>query len=90
MEIRHLVIHGKVQGVGYRHTMTREASRLKVRGWVRNRREGTVEAMICGDADAIAVLMAWVRQGPAGATVDLVEVELGRGDFNGFEQWPTQ
>lgn len=89
MEKRHLVIHGRVQGVGYRYAMTREARRRGVTGWVRNRREGTVEALLCGEGEAVAALLVWARQGPTGAQVDHVEVELGDGDFSGFEQRAT-
>ncbi len=89
MEIRRLVIHGHVQGVGYRYSMTHEAMRLNIHGWVRNRRDGTVEAMICGNDESVAAMMAWSRQGPPGARVDHIEVELGSGHFTTFEQRQT-
>ncbi len=90
MEKRHLLIHGLVQGVGFRAALAREAERQGVSGWVRNRHDGTVEALICGSAEAVAALIAWARHGPRAAHVDRVEVELGNGDFSGFEQRPTE
>lgn len=90
MERRRLVVHGRVQGVGFRASLAWEARKEGVTGWVRNRRDGTVEAMIAGSDGAIAAMIAWSRRGPPGARVDRVEVELGSGEFSGFEQRPTQ
>ena len=89
MALRHVVIHGRVQGVGFRASLAWEAQQLGVTGWVRNRRDGTVEAMIQGNDEAVAGLLGWTREGPPGAHVSRVEVELGSGDFTGFEQKPT-
>jgi len=71
---RHLVVHGLVQGVGYRWSMVQAAQRLGVRGWVRNRRDGKVEALVAGEPDAVEALVHWARQGPAGARVEAVDV----------------
>lgn len=90
MEKRRLVIHGRVQGIGFRAALAWEAQKLGVGGWVRNRRDGTVEAMIQGSDAAVATMIAWARHGPPGARVDRVEVELGSGDFTAFTQRPTE
>jgi acylphosphatase len=75
MPARRLRIHGLIQGVGYRESMRREAEKLGVSGWVRNRRDGTVEALICGTDDAIAAIIAWARIGPRFSNVERVLVE---------------
>jgi acylphosphatase len=75
MPARRLRIHGMVQGVGYRESMRREAEKLEVSGWVRNRRDGSVEAMVCGTDDAIAAIIAWARTGPRFSKVERVLVE---------------
>jgi len=89
LETRHLAISGAVQGVGYRYSMVMAANRLGITGWVRNRRDGSVEAMIAGTADAVAAMIDWARHGPAGADVANVTVELGSGSYEGFEQRPS-
>ncbi|MEJ8854513.1 acylphosphatase [Variovorax robiniae] len=89
---RHLTVHGRVQGVGYRWSMVQAAERLGVQGWVRNRRNGTVEAMAWGDADAVEALVAWARQGPLDAhveRVDLAEAPSPEEAFEGFEARET-
>ena len=88
-EIRHLLITGLVQGVGYRYSLSLEAQRLGISGWVRNRSDGSVEAMVAGSAAAVAAIIHWARQGPPNAEVEHVAVELGTGQFQGFEQRPS-
>jgi len=85
MEVRHLVISGRVQGVAYRANMAREAQALGVTGWVRNRSDGSVEAVVAGTAEQVAAIMNWARRGPPAAQVEQVAVELGSGAFSGFE-----
>ncbi|NJD35470.1 MAG: acylphosphatase [Betaproteobacteria bacterium] len=88
-EVRRLIISGIVQGVGFRYSMLAQARLLGVTGWVRNRRDGSVEAMIAGDAVQIEAMLAWSRIGPAGAVVDAVMVETASGNFADFELRPS-
>jgi len=84
---KRLRITGVVQGVGYRAGFSMQARRLNLSGWVRNRLDGSVEAMVCGDADAIDNIIAWARHGPAGAQVrdvsivDAVDTEVKNKKF---------
>jgi acylphosphatase len=86
IEVRHLLITGRVQGVCFRGSMAREAQRLGVTGWVRNRADGSVEAMVAGTAEQVAAIMNWARRGPPNARVAQVAVEPGAGEFGSFEQ----
>lgn len=81
----HLTIHGRVQGVNYRDSMRREAERLGVAGWVRNRDDGTVEAMVQGKAGAVDAILGWAHQGPEYARVDRVDTGPGNGAYSSFE-----
>jgi len=90
MTARRLVIRGRVQGVGYRDWMVREAIRLGVRGWVRNRSDGSVEALVAGAGDAVAALMAACRIGPMLARVDEIAENLAEPPCTaGFQRMPT-
>ncbi len=92
MQARRLRIHGLVQGVCYRWSMVQEAQRLGARGWVRNRGDGTVEALIGGPDQVLAQLITWAQRGPDGAEVSRTEVEWAELEHlppEGFSQWPT-
>jgi acylphosphatase len=86
---RHLRITGQVQGVGYRWSLTQEATRLGVNGWVRNRLDGSVEAEVSGDTGAVEALIEWARRGPRAARVASVEVAASAKIHAGFEQRET-
>lgn len=87
---KRLRVEGRVQGVGYRAWVAREAARLKLAGWVRNRYDGTVELVVQGPPGAVEALVWAARQGPAAAEVQAVRAEtLEPGDFAGFLQLPT-
>jgi acylphosphatase len=66
---RHILISGHVQGVGFRWAAQREASRLGLRGWVRNTDDGRVEIVADGPAADVEALQSWCQRGPAGARV---------------------
>jgi acylphosphatase len=90
MNARRLVIRGRVQGVGYRYALLDAAAALGVSGWVRNRRDGSVEALVQGDPAQIDAIVAWCRQGPPAARVSEVEVLATVGEAqSGFELRPT-
>lgn len=72
---RRLEIRGQVQGVGFRDALRLEALARGCTGWVRNRRDGSVEAMVAGEAASVEAVIAWARQGPPAARVSGVVVE---------------
>ena len=86
---RHLIIEGKVQGVWYRGSMVAEAERLGVSGWVRNRADGSVEALVSGEEMAVQAVIVWVQRGPPKAEVTRVRIELAESPPEpGFTQKP--
>src|SRR5262245_49410588 len=89
--IRHLVIRGRVQGVGYRAFAEYTALDHGVAGWVRNRRDGAVEVVLAGPAAAVAQVVEAYRRGPPGARVDLIGTpdELALSGGAGFAVLPT-
>lgn len=70
---RHLLVRGRVQGVYYRASTVEAATRLGVLGWVRNRRDGSVEAVLAGPAATVAEMIEACRRGPASARVEAVD-----------------
>ncbi|MRV71777.1 acylphosphatase [Duganella sp. FT92W] len=86
-----IVVAGRVQGVGYRYAFANHATELGLAGWVRNRRDGTVEACVQGAAPAIDQIVAWARKGPSAARVDDVQVTQVDAALpgNGFRIAPT-
>jgi len=86
----HVRIEGRVQGVGFRAWTETEAKALELAGWVRNRRDGSVEAVFQGEEDAVKAMLDLCRAGPHGARVDRLEVVgEGTGAFRGFSVLPT-
>lgn len=71
---RRAIVHGRVQGVFFRDTTRREAESRGVAGWVRNRSDGTVEAVFEGDPEAVEAALDFCREGPRGAAVERVDV----------------
>jgi acylphosphatase len=78
-----------VQGVGFRYHLCRVANEFGITGWVRNRRDGKVEAVVDGDPAAVAAIVDWARRGPRGSAVTDVAVEETDGTFSGFDWLPT-
>ena len=79
--IRHVTIRGRVQGVGYRYFVEREAQLRDLEGWVRNRRNGSVEAVFSGSVEAVAAMIAACRRGPSSARVEAVQDEAANPDM---------
>jgi acylphosphatase len=75
--IRHVVVRGRVQGVGYRAFVEHEAQRWGVHGWVRNRRDGTVEALFAGPRAAVEAMIEACRRGPMSARIDALDQREG-------------
>ena len=88
----HVIVHGRVQGVGYRWFTRREASAHGVDGWVRNRRDGSVEALLQGAEDAVDTVLAALGSGPAHSRVDELTITdaAAEPDAAGFEIRPTE
>jgi acylphosphatase len=92
--VRHVVIHGRVQGVGFRAFVEDTAEHLALEGWVRNRRDGTVEAVFAGPEQAVTAAIEACRGGPRSARVTTVDVADGEGlsrqrDATRFAVLPT-
>jgi acylphosphatase len=87
---RLLLIAGRVQGVGYRFYMQRKARELGLTGWVRNCRDGSVEAVIQGTSEAVETMVTWARRGPPSAVVAEVRITDATGDYATFEARLTE
>ncbi len=83
--VKHLRIHGLVQGVFFRETMRRQAEKLSITGWVCNCFDMSVEAMVQGTPEALDAIIAWAHHGPETAQVERVEIDDGEGNFTRFE-----
>jgi len=83
-EVAHLIVHGRVQGVGYRAFVEREAKTRQLQGWVRNCRDGTVEVLLAGDAPVVEDMIAACRRGPFSSRVDAIE--RTRGDWSALKE----
>ncbi len=84
---RRLIVEGRVQGVWFRDSTRREARSLGVYGWVRNRRDGSVEVVAEGPEGAVKRLVAWCHEGPPAASVSRVQEkeEAWTGEFDSFD-----
>jgi acylphosphatase len=90
MNSKRLVISGRVQGVGYRQWMVEKARELGISGWVRNRLDGSVEALVAGDVAAVEELLRLCRRGPRFAEVVSIEEDLADPpEHFGFRQVPS-
>ena len=90
---RHLRIAGRVQGVGFRDSLCAAAESGGIAGWVRNRRDGTVEAVVQGSPEAVEAIIAWARRGPPAARVTHLEAQDAQGEldrpYSGFGSLPS-
>ena len=86
--VLHFLVQGRVQGVGFRWFVQREASELELRGWVRNTEDGDVEVVASGDPGDLSELRASLRRGPRGARVDhVVEHYLNDNEVEGLHSF---
>ncbi|MGB6691323.1 MAG: acylphosphatase [Terracidiphilus sp.] len=89
--VLHFLIQGRVQGVGFRWFVHREASELDLRGWVRNTEDGDVEVVASGAADDLAELRASLRRGPRGSRVDrIIEHYLDEKEAGGLNSFKIE
>jgi acylphosphatase len=92
LETRLVLVRGQVQGIGYREACVRRARELGVTGWVRNRTDGSVEAMLQGSPAQLADMCAWLSEGMSAALVEeleVTEVQPPFPRFDHFERLPT-
>lgn len=90
MKARHLLISGQVQGVGYREWLVNAARAEGLAGWVRNRTDGRVEALLCGPEPAVAAVLLACRRGPVAARVEAIEESFAEAPSEpGFFRLPS-
>ena len=86
----HVIMEGRVQGVGFRAYVEREAKQRSLRGWVRNRSDGSVEAVFSGEEEDVQSMIVACHRGPRMSLVRNVKSEPHPpGDWRGFDVWPT-
>jgi acylphosphatase len=87
-----LKIRGLVQGVYFRESLKQEALRLNVSGWVRNRKDGSVEAFVQGEKSDLELVIQWCRRGPERAKVESIDIVDTEADslINDFQRRPTE
>lgn len=86
----HVIVEGRVQGVGFRAFLEREAKARGLRGWVRNRSDGSVEAVFSGEEEDVESMLVACHRGPRMSLVRAVKrQDHPPGDWKGFEVWPT-
>src|SRR5947207_15835423 len=92
MIIRQISVRGRVQGVGFRDALQREARRFGVTGWVRNRADGSVEAVLQGSPEAVEKVIDWARRGPTAPLVAAVRPAQPATEFDprppSLQSWP--
>jgi acylphosphatase len=86
METIRIRVYGRVQGVGFRAMVARKANELGVTGWVRNRFDGTVEAILQGNEADTGYLLEWIKASPGASVVERLECEPAEGTFDCFMQ----
>lgn len=92
MVTRQIHVSGRVQGVGFRAGLQATATEVGVSGWVRNRSDGTLEALLHGPADAVDAVISWARRGPPASRVSEVRVmpaDAPPEQTRGFQLLPT-
>ncbi len=82
-----LKIHGKIQGVFFRYTAKQIADKLKVKGWIKNNFDGTIDAVIEGKDEAVDEMVKWCKAGPTNSIVEKVDIreEYYKGEFKEFK-----
>lgn len=89
MVTKHLTVTGRVQGVGYRNYMVFKARQFRITGWVRNRSDGSVEAVIQGSPEDVEAMMLRAHRGPPNASVSSVTAADACGNFTEFVTYAT-